>query len=176
MKHGAKNTIAVIWKLLHTVYHQKKPEMSDQHKNLEFDYIVDGIYIGTNQCCETHFNEELLKEGISADISLEEERLDAPFGVEFYVWMAVKDHTPPSPDQIDFGVAALQKLEALGRKIYVHCKNGHGRANTLVAAYLIRKGKTPEEAEAFVKKQRPVTHLRDVQREALRKFAQKQLP
>ena len=147
--------------------------MSDQHKNLEFDYIVDGIYIGTNQCCETHFNEELLKEGISADISLEEERLDAPFGVEFYVWMAVKDHTPPSPDQIDFGVAALQKLEALGRKIYVHCKNGHGRANTLVAAYLIRKGKTPEEAEAFVKKQRPVTHLRDVQREALKRFYEK---
>ena len=40
------------------------------HDKLDFNYIVDGIYIGTNQCCQTHFNEKLTAEGISADISL----------------------------------------------------------------------------------------------------------
>lgn len=28
------------------------------HKTtLEYDHVVDGIFIGTNQCCQTHFDE-----------------------------------------------------------------------------------------------------------------------
>lgn len=144
-----------------------------QHKGFEYNYITDGIYIGTNQCCEMHFAENLLKEGITADISLEEERIDAPFGVEFYLWLPVKDHRAPEPDQLEFGVNALDNLVRLDKKIYVHCKNGHGRANTLVAAYLVYKGKTSEEAEAFVKSKRSVTHLQDVQKNALQEFYKK---
>lgn len=26
-------------------------------KQLEYNYITDGIYIGNNQCCQTHFDE-----------------------------------------------------------------------------------------------------------------------
>lgn len=48
--------------------------MADHHKEIDYNYITDGIYIGTNQCCETHFAEKLLKEGVSADISFEEKR------------------------------------------------------------------------------------------------------
>lgn len=140
---------------------------------LEYNYITDGIYIGTNQCCQTHFDEELKKLGITSDISLEEERLDAPFGVDFYVWIPVKNHTSPAPNQLEFGVLTLEKLVAMGKKVYVHCKNGHGRAPTLVAAYLIRKGKSPEEAEAFIKSKRPTMHLEEVQREALKSFSRK---
>ena len=36
-----------------------------QIKKLEYDHITDGIYIGTNQCCQTHFDERLKKEGIT---------------------------------------------------------------------------------------------------------------
>lgn len=140
---------------------------------LDYNYITDGIYIGTNQRCQTHFDEELKKLGITADISLEEERIDAPFGVDFYVWIPVKNHTSPTPDQLEFGVATLEKLAAMGKKIYVHCKNGHGRAPTLVAAYMIRKGKSPEEAEAFIKSKRPTMHLEKAQREALQNFNRK---
>ena len=141
-----------------------------QIKELEYDEIADGIYIGTNQCCQTHFDEELKKEGITADISLEEDRLDAPFGVDFYVWIPVKNHTAPKPDQLEFGVSVLEKLISAGKKVYVHCKNGHGRAPTLVAAYLVKKGKTPEEAEGLIKTKRPSIHLEDVQREAIKDF------
>lgn len=137
---------------------------------IDFNYITDGIYIGTNQCCQTHFDEELKKLGIIADISLEEERLDAPFGVDFYTWIPVKNRMPPTPDQLELGVATLEKLVAMGKKIYVHCKNGHGRAPTLVAAYLIRKGKSHEEAEEFIKVNRPSIHLENTQREALHKY------
>ena len=141
-----------------------------QIKKLEYNYITDGIYIGTNQCCQTHFDEKLTKEGITANISLEEDRIDAPFGVEFSVWIPVKNHVSPTPDQLEFGVSVLEKLVSLGRKIYVHCKNGHGRAPTLVAAYLVKNGKTPQEAEEYIRQRRPTIHLENVQRQALKNF------
>lgn len=144
-----------------------------QIKELEYNEIVDGIYIGTNQCCQTHFDEKLKKEGITADISLEKDRLDAPFGVEFYVWIPVKNHEAPSKDQLEFGVSVLKNLVAMGKKVYVHCKNGHGRAPTLVGAYLITRGKSPAEAEAFMKSKRSSMHLEKVQRRALEDFNKK---
>jgi len=142
-----------------------------QIKELEYNEITDGIYIGTNQCCQTHFDERLKKEGITADISLEASRLDAPFGVDFYIWMSVQNHMAPKHDQLEFGVSVLEKLVSMGRKVYVHCKNGHGRAPTLVSAYIIKKGKTPAEAEALIKSKRPTMHLNNIQRQALFAFA-----
>jgi hypothetical protein len=141
--------------------------------DLDYNYITDGIYIGTNQCCQTHFDEQLEAEGITADISLEEDRLDAPFGVDFYVWMPVKNHTAPTPEQLEFGVSVLEKLVSMGKKVYVHCKNGHGRAPTLVAAYLVRKASSPEEAEALVKSKRQSIHLESLQRAALHDFSRR---
>lgn len=143
------------------------------HGKLEYNHIVDGIYVGTNQCCQMHFEEELLTKDISADISLEKDKLDMPFGVEFYVWLPVEDHHAPTDAQLEFGVATLEKLVALGKRIYVHCKNGHGRAPTLLAAYLIKKGKTVKEAISFLKLQRPLTHLTEEQKSALQKLARK---
>lgn len=147
-------------------------EIHPQNK-LDFNFITDGIYIGTNQCCQTHFDERLIKDGVTADISLEEERIDAPFGVEFYIWIPVKNYAAPTRDQLELGVSVLEQLVKMNKKVYVHCKNGHGRAPTLVAAYLIKKGKSPEEAEAFIKSKRPTIHLEEVQRQALRDFSHK---
>lgn len=138
---------------------------------LDYNYIDDGIYIGTNQCCQMHFDQELIKNGVTADISLEESRLDQPFGVEFYAWIPVRDHSAPSQDQLMLGVAALENLIALEKKVYVHCKNGHGRAPTLVAAYFIKRGKSLEEAEKLIKSKRSSMHFQDSQREALKVFA-----
>lgn len=145
-----------------------------QAKQLEYNYITDGIYIGTNQCCQTHFDERLKKEGVGADISLEEERIDAPFGVNFYVWIPIKNHAAPTKKQLDFGVSVLEKLVLMKEKVYVHCQNGHGRAPTLVAAYLIRQGKTPVEAISFIKSKRPAIHLEEVQNSALETFFNQQ--
>lgn len=146
-----------------------------QAKILEYSYITDGIYIGTNQCCQTHFDEQLKQEGIDTDISLEEEQVDAPFGVNFYVWIPIKNHTAPTSEKLDFGVATLEKLVGMKKKIYVHCQNGHGRAPTLVAAYLIQNGKSVDEAIAFIKAKRPSIHLEEVQKEALGEFSKNKL-
>lgn len=138
---------------------------------LEYDYITDGIYIGTNQCCQAHFDEKLRSEGIEADVSLEEERVDMPFGVEFYTWIPIQNHTAPTQEQLRFGVSVLSELVAMKKKVYVHCRNGHGRAPTVVAAYLIKKGKGAEEAISFIKSRRPSMHLESVQEDSLRDFA-----
>lgn len=140
------------------------------HKPLDYDYITDGIYVGTNVCCQVHFDERLAQEDIEADISLEADRVDAPFGVQFYLWLPVVDHTAPSPEQLETGVTMLETLVKLGKKVYVHCKNGHGRAPTLVAAYLIKRGKSGAEAEQLLQEKRSAVHIQDIQREALQAF------
>ena len=137
---------------------------------LEYSYITDGIYIGTNQCCVMGLAEVLKKENITADISLEEDRLDAPFGVNVYVWIPVVYQMAPNQDQLSFGAESIQKLVAQNRKVYVHCRNGHGRAPTLVLAYLIQKGYKPAEAVDFVVSKRLSVHLHKTQEEALRKY------
>lgn len=142
-------------------------------KMLEYSEIVDGILIGTNKCCRMHLDVMLKKKGVTADISLEETVLDRPLGVDVYVWIPVKDHTAPTAGQLDFGADALAKLVAQKRKIYVHCKNGHGRAPTMVAAYLIRKGMSAGEAIELIASKRPTIHIEDTQRAALREFEKK---
>lgn len=144
-----------------------------KHSPLTFEYskITPQIFIGTNQCCQMHFAESLLKKGLRADISLEQKRLDTPFGVDYYLWLPVKDHQPPTPKQMEIGVEFIDKLVKLGEKIYVHCEHGHGRAPTLVAAYLAsRQNMSITEALAFIKKRRPRSHPNRRQINAIIKY------
>lgn len=148
--------------------------MGHEHRSgdpLEYNYIEDGIYAGTNQCCAVGLAEVLKNEGITADVSLEDVRLDHPFGVTMYVWIPVRDDTPPTPDQLSFGVQVLKELVRQKRKIYVHCKNGHGRTSTLISAYLTDRGLTPEQAFETIKAKRPGAHLQESQWEVLAAFA-----
>ena len=146
-----------------------------KHPPLIFEYskITNYIYLGTNQCCQVHFKKELLKRGITADISLEKEKIDAPFGVDYYLWLPVKDHAAPSQKQLKIGIDFIEDLIKNKIKVYIHCQRGHGRAPTLVAAYLVSKGKTVEQAVDFIKKKRPVIHPNKVQINALKRFRAK---
>jgi len=138
---------------------------------MEYDYIIDGIYLGTNQCCATHFDKKLIEEGIDVDISLEKKRVDAPFGVNFYIWMPIENHTSPTMDQLYFGIDALEKFVAMGKRVYVHCQNGHGRAPTMVAAYLVKsKGMKVKDAIDLIRAQRKDIHLEDVQKKSLERL------
>lgn len=142
-----------------------------QHKHVPYSKITDYIYIGTNECClRKKFIKKLLKEGVKADISLEDKRIDAPFGVKYYLWLPVKDHTSPSLLQFKIGVSMIDRLVRAKTKVYIHCENGHGRAPTLAAAYLIGQGMKIKEAIDFLKSKRPRIHLYSSQLEALKKF------
>jgi protein-tyrosine phosphatase len=143
------------------------------HGDLDFSQITESIFVGTNQCCQSHFLEELLSLGITVDISLEEERVDVPLGVELYLWIPVKDHAPPTADQLKVGVELILSVLSLGKKIYIHCKNGHGRGPTLAAAYLITTGKSVDESIALILEKRSVIHLEESQITALHRFSDK---
>ncbi|MBD3281626.1 hypothetical protein GF391_02660 [Candidatus Uhrbacteria bacterium] len=130
----------------------------------EYNQITDQIYIGTNACCQMHFSKELLERGVSCDISLEGERVDKPEGVESYLWLPTIDHTPPTHDQAMIGIQALEEMIRLGKKIYIHCKNGHGRAPTFYAAFLIlKRGLSVEAAIEAIRSKRPSIHLEESQ-------------
>ncbi len=145
--------------------------MKKKHKVFEYNKITPHIYLGSNVCCFTHFSKELLSKGVEADISLEGERVDQPQGVDFYLWLPVKDHTAPTLKQLKFGVRAIDEFLKNKIKIYIHCKNGHGRAPTMLAAYFIYTGKGVKEAIDFIAKKRPEIHIEPVQMKILQKYA-----
>ncbi|MBI2644803.1 dual specificity protein phosphatase family protein [Candidatus Uhrbacteria bacterium] len=146
---------------------------NEHAEGFEFSYITESIIIGTNQCCQSHFSEKLLSLGITVDLSLEEKRVDAPVGVESYLWLPVTDHTPPTDDQMQIGVTYIGSVLSLGKKIYVHCKNGHGRAPTLVAAYFVSTGKSVHESLSLIKEKRSAIHMEKSQTRALQRFFEK---
>ena len=140
------------------------------HIRTDISKINDFIYLGTNACCQIHFKQELLDKGITADISLEKENLDKPWGVDYFLWLPTADHTAPSNDQLKVGIDVIKRLVKENKKVFVHCQNGHGRGPTLVIAYFISEGMSFEEAETFVKKSRPEVHLETEQISALKKI------
>lgn len=126
--------------------------------------IDSQVFIGTNACCVHHFKSELLSKGITCDISLEGEAIDQPFGVDCYLWLPTPDHTAPSDHIVRVGTAALDEMLKQGRKVYIHCKNGHGRAPTFYAAYLIlKRGLDWETAWQAIVASRPEAHLEPTQ-------------
>jgi len=121
-------------------------------------------------CCQRYFDKRLLKLGIEADISLEYERVDSPFGVRYFIWIPTKDRTPPPQRQLFVGARMLKELVDNRIKTYVHCKHGHGRAPTLVAAYFVLQGTPLREAIKRIRERRPAIHLERMQIRALKKF------
>jgi len=123
-------------------------EMKKHALSFEYDEITPQLFLGTTMCCQLHFEKELLEKGITIDISMQEEHIDAPFGVEMFSWIPVKNNTAPTQDQLRLGVSIIDNLVKEGKKAYVHCRFGHGRGPTMIAAYLRRStkvhyGKTP---------------------------------
>ena len=143
-----------------------------KHAKTDYSQITNEIYVGTNFCCKAHFDKKLLNLGITTDISLEETRLDSPFGVVCYLWLPVNDHNAPTHYQFLVGISCIKNAVKTKNKVYIHCKNGHGRAPTLVAAYLTTQGMSVEEAIALIKSKRPEIHLEQSQLQAIKRFQQ----
>jgi len=61
-----------------------------------------------------------------------------------------------------------------GRKVYIHCAGGVGRAPTLAAAYLISTGMPREDAIATIRRARPFIDIMPPQMAALAEFEARQ--
>lgn len=60
--------------------------------------------------------------------------------------LAVDDLRAPTPGQLDAALDFIDEQRMRGRRVAVHCLVGQGRTGTVLAAYLIRGGLSPEEA------------------------------
>lgn len=141
------------------VNHGHNPEHIE---NSEFNYdkITDSIFIGNNQCCITVLSALLKRENIYADLSLEEISFDMPIGVGAYLWVPIEDHHVPDSTHFEITYSFIDEIVSRGKNIYVHCKNGHGRAPSIVINYLMKKNNISfKEAYDMVKSKRPVIHL-----------------
>ena|SRR3989338_7257484 len=146
-------------------------EMEHMHIKMSYNRIEELIYAGNNMCCQGHFEEELLSKGISADISLEAENLDNPQGVRYFFWFPWKEDAAPAQELINLALEVLDDLMKNNVKTYIHCRNGHGRTTTFLAAYFMRKnGVSTEEALSIVNEKRPSGHLNEIQKQFLIEF------
>ncbi|KKU10175.1 MAG: hypothetical protein UX13_C0018G0009 [Candidatus Woesebacteria bacterium GW2011_GWB1_45_5] len=152
--------------------------MKDNGHIFDYSAITDNIYIGSDLCkgmvCPVH-GPEFEKLGILVELNLSAEKKEIPpDGIDVYAWIPTGDKHAPTQDQLDLGTALVDEAVKKEKKIYIHCKNGHGRGPTIVAAYLIRyQGKLVDEAIEYITEKRGETHLEGVQKEALRTFLER---
>lgn len=149
----------------------RRKGVKTSHVKMDVSEITRKLFVGTNQCCLAHYKLALLNKGVTHDVSLEGEELDHPYGADSYLWLPTPDHTAPSALHLSQGVNYINHVIAKHGKVYVHCKNGHGRAPTLAAAWLTTQGKNPEEALALIQSKRPEVHLTAQQMTAVRRFS-----
>lgn len=146
-------------------------ELEHKHIRLSYNRIDDFIFAGNNLCCQSQFDKELLSKGIYADISLEAERMDNPKGVKYFFWLPWKEDTAPTFELMNLALQIVDDLIRQNIKMYVHCRNGHGRTTTFLASYFIRKlGLSTDEAIKLVKEKRPSAHLNEIQKSFLEEF------
>lgn len=118
--------------------------------------------------------QEFIRLGISVEINLTQEENELPpKDIEVYLWLPTVDGYAPSQIAMDTGTLVIHSSLMNNKGVYVHCKNGHGRSPTLIAAYLVRfEQKSPEEAMALVCEKRPEVHFETAQIDALKRFAE----
>jgi polymorphic toxin system DSP-PTPase phosphatase-like protein len=116
----------------------------------------------------------LRDQGIRAVLTLTE----TPLGAEALarhqlegLHLPVDDLTPPTPLQFEHALGFIDEQLALGRPVAVHCLVGQGRTGTVLAAYLIRGGASPEAALDRVRAVCPGAVGSPAQEHALHAFA-----
>jgi atypical dual specificity phosphatase len=116
----------------------------------------------------------LRRQGIGAVLSLTETPLPAEVVARQKLTMLhvpVPDLQAPTPDQFLRALAFIDRQRAQGRAVVVHCLMGQGRTGTVLAAYRIRGGASPQEALRTVRALCPGAIGSPAQEQALYAFA-----
>jgi atypical dual specificity phosphatase len=85
----------------------------------------------------------------------------------------LEDMEAPTQDQLDRAVSAIERANEQNMGVAVHCGAGLGRTGTVLAAYLVAKGLTANNAIAKVRRLRPGSVETDEQVAAVELFARR---
>jgi protein-tyrosine phosphatase len=117
---------------------------------------------------------ELRTCGIGALVSV----MDDPSNLDLYehshlphLWLPVQGGTAPTAEQIAALSTFVTAQNDQGRAVAVHCSSGRRRTGTFLAAHLIARGQSFEEALQTILTANPQVELRDAQLRFLREFA-----
>jgi hypothetical protein len=133
--------------------------------------IVPGLHLGGQH--RQHGWPRLRARGVTAVVNLRVEWDDLALGLapERYLYLPTVDDAAPSLGHLRQGAEFIAEELERGGGVYVHCGSGIGRAATMVAAYLVSTGRSPEEAWAEIRRVRPFIRPSAVQIEQLEAFA-----
>lgn len=150
-----------------------------------FYWVIEGLLAGTSRpgarpprgTTDLAGLEEdlafLRARGIRAVLSLTEEPLPAGalarYGIAEH-HIPIVDMTAPTPADLDAALAWIDEHLPWQRAVAVHCLAGQGRTGTILAAYLIRDGRTPADAVRELRLVCPHAVENDLQLAALDQF------
>jgi rhodanese-related sulfurtransferase len=146
---------------------------------LNYDKILDRLFVGSLPVFDDDAR-QIAALGVSGVVDMcrdneHEDALLAEYKIAHYPEF-VPDTKAPSQDQLDRLTAWIDSYLKDGKKVYIHCHAGRGRAPTIACAYLITQGYAPMEAFDYLYKRRISTSIQvsRVQHEALAKFHARQ--
>ncbi len=108
-----------------------------------FDEVTPQLWLGGAPTYDRDY-EFIKNAGVTAVLNIRAERDDdqefyRKNGID-YLRLEVLDVMVPPPEDIEEGVAFIDKHVQEGDVVLVHCAKGRGRSATLLAAYLMRHG------------------------------------
>lgn len=146
---------------------------------LNFSWLVDGEVAGHSAPASVDDLIYLRGKGIRASVRMEEEHrvLVTPEQIREQgltdCHRPVADFAAPTPRQIDRMIQFIKENVASGKPVGVSCHAGIGRTGTLLACYLVNRGRTAEEALQEVAIKRRAAVETEDQKQAVRDFARR---
>lgn len=114
----------------------------------------------------------MVEDGVRALVSLTER---VPEGLPRddlrHLHLPVRDFSPPSQAQLAAAVEFIAEALSADGAVIVHCGAGLGRTGTILAAWLVTRGRSAEDAIREVRRKRPGSVETPAQEHAIWMFA-----